>query len=489
MAHGKIRFLRRGRVVEYGSVTPMRTVLDYLRLEEKSRGTKEGCNEGDCGACTVALGSLRSGRIVYEPVNACILLMGQLHGKELVTVDDLAEDGALHPVQQAMVDKHGSQCGFCTPGFVMALFALYHSGQRPDRREIVDHIAGNLCRCTGYRPIIDAALDSCTGEAADRWARDESKSATLLAEINDGTDVFLGDDRNFIAVPARAETLVDLAAKHPDAILVAGSTDVGLWITKQLRDLPKMLHAGGVAELHAIEDLPGRLSLGAAVTYAEAESQLAAIDPDVGEVLRRLGSKQVRASGTVGGNIANGSPIGDTPPMLIALGATLHLRRGKFERSVELENFFLAYGKQDRAPGELVWRIDVPKLKADEAFRAYKIAKRFDQDISAVMAAFKFRFDGDRIAENRIAYGGMAATPKRASQAEAALAGAKLGDAASWELAIASLARDFQPISDMRASARYRLDVAQSLLRKALIEVSDGWSRHTRVMGVREEAA
>jgi xanthine dehydrogenase small subunit len=467
----------------------MRTVLDYLRLEEKSRGTKEGCNEGDCGACTVALGSLRHGRVVYEPVNACILLMGQLQGRELVTVDDLAEGGALHPVQQAMVDKHGSQCGFCTPGFIMALFTLYHSGHRPDRREIVDHIAGNLCRCTGYRPIVDAALDSCTGKATDRWARDAGKAATLLAEISDGADVFIDNKESFIAVPAKADTLADLAAKHPDATLVAGSTDVGLWITKQLRSLNKVIHVGGVAELHAIEDRPDRLSLGAAVSYAEAESRLAAIDPDVGEVLRRLGSKQVRASGTVGGNIANGSPIGDTPPMLIALGATLRLRRGKFERSMPLENFFLAYGRQDRAPGELVWRIDIPKLAANEAFRAYKISKRFDQDISAVMAAFKFRFAGDRIGEARIAFGGMAATPKRASQAETALAGAEFGNTASWESAITALAQDFQPISDMRASARYRLDVAQSLLRKALTEVADGSSRHARVIGIREEAA
>jgi xanthine dehydrogenase small subunit len=476
-------------MVEYGSVAPMRTVLDYLRLEEKSRGTKEGCNEGDCGACTVAVGSLRNGRVVYEPINACILLMGQLHGKELITVDDLAEGGALHPVQKAMVDKHGSQCGFCTPGFIMALFTLYQSGRRPDRREIVDQIAGNLCRCTGYRPIVDAALDACTGKAADRWTRDAGRAATVLAEISDGADVFIGDKQSFIAVPARADTLANLAAMHPDATLAAGSTDVGLWITKQLRNLSRIIHISGVPELHAIDDRPGQLSLGAAVTYAEAEVQLAAIDPDIGEVLRRLGSKQVRASGTVGGNIANGSPIGDMPPMLIALGATLHLRKGALERDMPLESFFLAYGKQDRAPGELVWRIDIPKLAANEAFRAYKISKRFDQDISAVMAAFKFRFAGDRIDEARIAYGGMAAIPKRASQAEAALVGVKLGDTPAWESAIAALTQDFQPISDMRASARYRLDVAQSLLRKALIEVLDGSSRHARVTGIREEAA
>jgi xanthine dehydrogenase small subunit len=489
MPRNSIRFLRRGQVVELGAVPPMRTVLDYLRLEEKSRGTKEGCNEGDCGACTVALGSLRGGRIVYEPVNACILLMGQLDGKELVTVDDLSLDGALHPVQQAMVEKHGSQCGFCTPGFIMALFTLYHSGQRPGRQEIVDHIAGNLCRCTGYRPIVDAGLDSCTGKAVDRWAREEKRAAAQLASLNDGSDAFVGDDASFVAVPASGGTLASLAARHPDATIVAGATDVGLWITKQLRSLPKIIHVSGVKELHEIADGRDRLSLGAAVTYAEAEPYLAAIDPDFGETLRRLGAKQVRASGTVGGNIANGSPIGDTPPMLIALGATLHLRHGETMRQMPLEQFFIAYGKQDRKAGELVWRVDVPKLKANEVFRSYKISKRFDQDISAVMAAFKFNLEGRRIAAARIAFGGMAATPKRASRAETALAGASLDAAASWSNAILALAEDYQPISDMRASAGYRLDVAQSLLRKALIETAGKASRDTRLMGFRGEAA
>ncbi len=466
----------------------MQTVLDYLRLEEKSRGTKEGCNEGDCGACTVALGSLRNGEVVYEPVNACILLMGQLDGKELVTVDDLAEGNTLHPVQQAMVDMHGAQCGFCTPGFIMSLFTLYHAGHRPTRQQIVDQIAGNLCRCTGYRPIVDAGLASCTGKAIDKWARGAKSAAETLSRLNDGSDLMIADGQGFLAVPSNPDTLASLAAANPDATIVAGSTDVSLWITKQLRTLPKIIHVSAVQSLHEIDDTPQRLSLGAAVTYAEAEPYLAAIDHDVGEVLRRLGSKQVRASGTVGGNIANGSPIGDMPPMLIALGATLHLRHGGATRQLPLEDFFLAYGKQDRQPGELVWRIDIPKLKAGEHFRAYKISKRFDQDISAVMAAFKFTVTGHRIDNVRIAFGGMAATPKRAPHTEKALADASLDDASTWSAAVSALAEDYQPISDMRASAAYRRDVAQSLLRKALIEIS-GATKDTRVVGIRGEAA
>ena len=286
---------------------------------------------------------------------------------------------------------------------------------------------------------------------------------------------------------AAPETLARLAAEHPDATIVSGATDVGLWITKQLRNLPKIILTGGVKELHTVANGKNRVSLGAAATYAEAMPALGAIDADVGEVLRRLGSTQVRASGTVGGNIANGSPIGDTPPMLIALGATLTLRHGAAERSLPLEDFFIAYGKQDRKPGELVWRIDVPKLTAEQAFRAYKISKRFDQDISAVMSAFNLTLDGRKISAARIAFGGMAATPKRAANAEAALRGASLDQPASWDAAIAALARDFQPISDMRASAAYRIEVAQGLLRKALMEVAG--AEATRVVGERKAVA
>ena len=486
-ARASIRFLRRGETVELRDVPPMRTVLDYLRLEERSRGTKEGCNEGDCGACTVALGTLRGGKIVYEPVNACILLMAQLDGKELVTVDDLSTDGQLHPVQQALVDTHGSQCGFCTPGFVMSLFTLYHEGHAPGREEIATHVAGNLCRCTGYRPIIDAGLAACTGRAVDRWAREADAAALRLAALDDGEDVFIGTSAGFIARPARAATLARLAAENPDATIVSGATDVGLWITKQLRVLPKIILTGGVKSLHEVKDAGSHVALGAAASYAEATPALAAIDPDLGEVLRRLGSTQVRASGTVGGNIANGSPIGDMPPMLIALGATLTLRHDAAERTLPLEDFFIAYGKQDRKAGELVWRIDVPKLKPDEAFRAYKVSKRFDQDISAVMSAFRFSLDGRRIASARIAFGGMAATPKRAAATEQAVAGLSLDQPSGWDVAVAALARDFQPISDMRASAAYRMEVAQGLLRKALMELAGASA--TRVTGARRAVA
>ena len=487
MARDVVRFLRRGRVVELHDFPPTETLLEHLRLRERALGTKEGCAEGDCGACTVAVGRLRAGRRVYEPVNSCIQLVGTLDGTEVVTVDDLAERGGhgLHPVQQALVDAHASQCGFCTPGFVMSLFTLYHAGTRADRATVNDWLAGNLCRCTGYRPIADAAIASCTGVATDANARDAGETAKRLETIADGEDLFVGSEDSFFAAPATEDGLAALAARYPDAVLVGGATDVGLWVTKQLRELPRILHTGRVASLHAVRERGDRLEIGAAATYAEAEPALAAIDPDVGEMLRRLGSKQVRAAGTVGGNIANGSPIGDTPPVLIALGATIELRLGESRRTLPLESFFLAYGRQDRAPGEILTRIFVARLGPRDHFRCYKISKRFDQDISALLGAFRLRIEGARVVGARIAFGGMAATPKRARTTERAVAGLSLEEPKSWSAAARSLAADFAPIDDHRASAAYRLRAARALLTKALAEVAGRPTAETRVAGVR----
>ena len=487
---GEIRFLRRGKVVKLAGVFPTLTLLDYLRLTERATGTKEGCAEGDCGACTVVVRRLRGERLVYEPVNACILFVGQLDGCEIITVEDLARDGMLHPVQQAMVDLHGSQCGFCTPGFVMALFALYHRAdtRAVDRQRVNDWIAGNLCRCTGYRPIVDAALASCAAPADDWFSAGETQARRALSELKDGEDIFIGTRERFFAAPASIMALAKLYYAHPDATLIAGSTDVGLWVTKQLRDLPKMIWLGRVKGLDEIEDRRDAVSFGAMVTHAEAMPYLTAIDRDLGELMRRFAGTQIRMAATVGGNIANGSPIGDLPPALIALGATLGLQRGERPRTLPLENYFVDYGKQDRQPGEFVRVVRIPKFGQGEHFRCYKISKRFDSDISAVMGAFKLRLDGTRIAGARIAYGGMAAIPKRARHAEKALIETYLGRPKTLEEAVEALAQDFCPIDDPRASAKYRLDVARALLRRALTEVGGVSTQKTRVVGFRETA-
>jgi xanthine dehydrogenase small subunit len=476
-----LRFRFRGREVALDRLSPRRTVLDWLREEAGAKGTKEGCAEGDCGACTVVLARLRRGRLTYQAFNACILLIGQLDGAELITVEDLAEGDALHPVQQAMVDHHGSQCGFCTPGIVMSLFAAYHSGEPATPASLCDQLAGNLCRCTGYRPILTAGLATCDGAPTDRFAASNKERAAALASFADGRDLFVGDDAWFFAAPASLDSLASLYELFPDADLVSGATDVGLWITKQLRDPRRVIWLGRVAGLDDIaERADGVLSLGAGVTLAEAHPLLGAIHPDLGELMRRFGSIQVRASGTVGGNIANGSPIGDLAPALIALGGSVVLRKSATTRTLPLEDFFIAYGKQDRAPGEFVLAVEAPRLAPGQHYRAFKVSKRLDEDISAVMMAARIQVEGRRVTGARVAYGGMAATPKRAANAERALVGASLDARASWRAALSSLSSDFTPLTDQRASAAYRMAVAANLLEKALIEIS-GASAPTRI--------
>ncbi|MEX0589623.1 MAG: xanthine dehydrogenase small subunit [Xanthobacteraceae bacterium] len=484
----EVRFYRRGRLIARSDLAPAATLLDYLRLEERATGTKEGCAEGDCGACTVVLRRLRAGRVVYEPVNSCILLAGQADGTEVIAIEDLA-DGELHPVQRALVKHHGSQCGFCTPGFVMALFALYHDGGRkPERARVVEAIAGNLCRCTGYRPILDAGLDACNGKPDDRFNRDEKDAARRLQSIADRADIFVGTRERFFAAPASIESLANLYLENPDATVVSGATDVGLWITKELRDLPKIIWLGRVAGLDGIDDKGAEVRIGATVTVEAVGPALAAIDSDLGQLIRRFGGWQVRNAATVGGNIANGSPVGDSPPALIALGAKLELQRGDRIRTIPLEDFFLDYRKQDRAMGEFVRAVVVPKLAKSEQFRCFKLAKRYDQDISAVMGAIKLRLDGKKIADARIAFGGMAGTPKRAKLTEANLKGIAAADAAAVEAALQAMEKDYTPLDDMRASAKYRLDAARNLVAKAVAEIGGTPTTETRVFGRRPDA-
>ena len=481
MSRNSLQFLRRGRTVRIGEFAPRTTLLDWLRLQERSIGTKEGCAEGDCGACAVVVVRERDGRLVYESVNSCITLLGQIDGGELITVEDLADEGVLHPVQEAMARDHGSQCGFCTPGIVMSLFAHYHECNGATTRDkINDALAGNLCRCTGYRPIVDAALAVCNG-ADDRFTRDAAVRRRALTALDDGADLFVGDQRAFFAAPASEQSLAQLYVQHPDATIVAGATDVGLWITKKLMPIEKIIHVGRVAELAKIEKTGDGHAFGAIVSLTRAAPVLGAIDPDIAEVLRRFGSIQVRATGTVGGSIANASPIGDLAPMLIVLDGSIELRHGDKIRTLPLENFFLDYGKQDRAKGEFVRRLLVPNLPPASHFRAYKISKRFDEDISALLAAFCLTVRDGTISEAKVAFGGMAAIPKRAKAVEERLRGLSLADTRGWQAAADAISNDFTPLTDLRASAAYRARVASNLVIKALAEIAGVTPDVTRI--------
>ena len=442
-------FCLNGEAVSVADENPTRTLLTWLRERRGLTGTKEGCAEGDCGACTVVLADRDSaGKLRYLPANACILCLGAVDGKEVITVEGLKD----HPVQRAMVECHGSQCGFCTPGFVMALHAHYKNSQGA---ELTDAIAGNLCRCTGYRPILEAGKRArgLADPKAER-AEDAARLARVRALPSDSVSL-----HGFFA-PTTVAELASFLAENPKATILAGGTDVGLWITKQHRDLQRVAYVGKVAELRTLQDSSNSLEIGAAVTYAEAYGALAALHPDIEELLRRLGAVQVRAAGTLAGNIANGSPIGDSMPFLMALGSSVTLQRADAQRTVALEDFYTGYRKTVRQPGEFIRSVRVPKLAAGARFGVYKLTKRFDQDISAVCAAF-YAAKG----EPRFVFGGMAATPARARKAEAAYA-------SGVDAACAALADDFKPLSDQRASSWYRLTAAQNLLRKFALGIS-----------------
>ncbi|MBZ9990394.1 xanthine dehydrogenase small subunit [Mesorhizobium sp. BH1-1-5] len=471
----EIRFILNGADVALKDVAPDATLLDWLRLNRSLRGTKEGCAEGDCGACTVLVGKLSAEGLVYESVNACIRFMGSLDGTHVVTVEHLRGDGEkLHPVQQAMVDFHGSQCGFCTPGFIMSLYGLWMKTPDPSNAAIEKALQGNLCRCTGYEAIMRAAhaISSYGKAAKDPLAVERKDIIARLKALRDGARVEIGSGKARLIVPANADDFAAIFENEPKATVVAGSTDVGLWVTKHMRDIAPAIFIGNLDGLGAMSEKDGVITIGAGVTYTEAFETLSRRIPALGPLVDRIGGEQVRNMGTIGGNIANGSPIGDTPPPLIALGAQLTLRKGKKRRTIPLETFFIAYGKQDRQPGEFVEAVHVPVPAKSTKFAVYKVTKRRDEDITATLGAFYLTLTKDgTVADIRIAYGGMAATPKRAAAVEKALAG-KVWNEATVEAAMAEYAKDFTPLTDMRATAEYRALAARNLLLRFYIETT-----------------
>ncbi len=487
---GAIRFVLDGEVRTVDAIAPTTTVLNFLREDLGRTGTKEGCAEGDCGACTVVLAELDGDRVRFRAVNSCIQFVPSLDGKELITVESLkGPDGSLHPVQRALVDCHGSQCGFCTPGFVMSLFALYKTRQDPTRGEIGDALSGNLCRCTGYRPIVDAGVRmyeygasredrheswmNCSFSlATDREiTQSEREMIERLRAIRRRETLLLRHGASTYYAPVTLKDLATLREAHPDARMLAGGTDVGLWVTKQHKDLPNILYVGDVAELKEIKVTKGDLEIGAGASLTDAYAALVAQHPELSELYRRFASPPIRNAGTLGGNIANGSPIGDSMPALMVMGATLLLRKGNRTREIALDEFYLAYQKTALVPGEFVVSVRVPHRSSDAHLRTYKVSKRFDQDISAVCGAYRVVVGNGRVGDARVAYGGMAATPRRAPATERALVGREWSEA-TIRAAMAALDDDYTPLTDMRATGAYRKSIARNLLYKFWIETS-----------------
>ena len=466
-----LRFLLNGRPVELTAVGASDTLLDFLRIDRRLTGTKEGCAEGDCGACTVLVGRLTDDGLVYEPVNACIRFLASCHGCHVVTIEHLrGPDGGLHPIQAAMVEYHGSQCGFCTPGIIMALYGLWMTNPEASATDIEVALQGNICRCTGYEPIIKAALAAgrAGGQAADALAVERELVAARLRDMR-GERVELSKNGERAVIPADTDDLAAVLEAEPKATLIAGATDVGLWVTKFMRDISPAVFIGHLMKSKRVEN--GEIRLGAGVTYSEAAPLIRQHIPAAHDYWLRIGGWQVRNMGTIGANIANGSPIGDTPPLLIALGARIVLRKGAARRELPLGDFFIEYGKQDRAPGEFVEEVIIP-VQPQAMIAAYKITKRRDSDITAVAAGFCLTVDNGTIADARICFGGMAGTPKRATVAEAALTGQPFARE-TFEAAARAVADDFQPLSDWRASADYRRTVAANLFRRFWLEQSE----------------
>jgi xanthine dehydrogenase small subunit len=464
-----IRFVHRGQVVSVADAPATRSLLDWLRDDAHCTGTKEGCAEGDCGACTVVVGRLDAqGALQTETVNACIRFLPTLDGQAVFTVEDLSPPaGPLHPVQQAMVDCHGSQCGFCTPGFVMSLWDCRQrhdaAGTRPTRQQLADDLAGNLCRCTGYRPILDAGERMFDAPAA---TLDTAATVAALKSLADDPPLAY---RNAYWAPRSLADFATLRATRPQARVLAGATDIGLWVNKQLRDLPELIDIGRVPELQRIDPADGALHIGAAVSLEAAWGALAQHWPQLTELWLRFASPPVRHAGTMGGNVANGSPIGDSAPVLMALDARIVLQLRSATREMPLTDFYTGYMANQLRPGEFVRSLVVPLPQAGQVLRAYKISKRFDSDISALCGAFALDLQDGIVRAVRLAFGGVAATVKRAAAAEAALVGRPWTET-TLTSAMAALATDFQPLTDLRASAAYRMQVAQNLLRRFWLE-------------------
>lgn len=466
MPKESIQFLLNNTVMTIEPPDPNITVLDYLRNDLHLTGTKEGCASGDCGACTVVVGELHNGQVQYKTVNACISFVTTLHGRQLITVEGLKSDNQLHPAQQALLDHHGSQCGFCTPGVVMSLFCLHEQAPSPDKAQAQEALAGNLCRCTGYQPIINAALDMSASTPYQN-----EKTIRQLTSMAITEDISIERNGHTFHSPQSASQLAQLLLKYPAARLLAGGTDLALEVTQQHQSLAEIIYLGNITELKTITQQQGHLSIGAAATYTECQPHFSAHYPEVVNLLERLGSLQIRNQGTIGGNIGNASPIGDMLPVLIALKAKLVLQRGNIIRQINTEDFFIDYKKTALQQSEFVRAVDIPLIQKQQHLKLYKVSKRIDDDISSVLCAILIDIEDDKIISVSLAFGGMAAIPKRAVNTEAKLLNQPWSKA-TIESAMNTLEQDFSPLSDIRASASYRMQVARNLLLKCFTEIN-----------------
>ena len=477
MISDTVKFLLNDKILEINNPDPNQTILNYIRTELKKTGTKEGCAEGGCGACTVVLGELVNGEVKYSAINSCISFVPSLNGKQLLIVEDLvSNDGKLHPVQDAMVKFHGSQCGFCTPGFVMSLFSMFKNNKSYDGELIKDSISGNLCRCTGYRPIIDAAKSLNKVDKKDEFSKNKNKVIKLLKKIKT-KNIYINNENKKFFSPKTIKELKNIIKKNSNLSFLAGGTDLSLTVTKERKEISCIVNLKEIRELDFIRVNKNYIEVGATTSLIEFENEIKKYYPDFYLVLKRYGSVQIRSVGTIGGNIATASPIGDTLPILLSLNAEVLIEGINKRKLVPINNFFIGYRKTKLKKNEFIRSIKIPLFKKN-IFKAFKISKRFDDDISSVCGSFNFEIDKNKIKEVFIAFGGMAAVPKRAKACEKILKNKPL-NLSTFNQAKNSLDKDLSPIGDMRASKEYRLEIAKNLLMKCFVEIDS--NKLTRV--------
>tara|TARA_Y100001960_G_scaffold317999_1_gene387095 strand:+ start:911 stop:2350 length:1440 start_codon:yes stop_codon:yes gene_type:complete len=470
MTSSIVKFVYQDQVTEVKNVDPNETLLNYIRTKLKKTGTKEGCAEGGCGACTVVLGELKDNKINYTSVNSCIMFLPTIHGKQLIIVEDLvSKSGQLHPVQEAMVKYHGSQCGFCTPGFVMSLFSMFKSNSKFNEDLIKNTISGNLCRCTGYKPIIKAGKSLNYKNKSDQFTKDKTNTIKLLKKINNESIVIYKKNRKYFA-PRYVQELKKILKKNDNAHLLSGGTDLSLVVTKEKKDLDSIIYMNSINELNYIKNNNEYIEVGATTPLIKLENYIQKHYFDFASILKRYGSVQIRNVATVAGNIATASPIGDTLPLLLSLDAKIVLKSVKKTKVIPLSNFFIDYRKTKLKKGQFIESIRIP-IFPKNIFKAYKISKRFDDDISSVCASFNLEILNKKIKSIKIAYGGMSSIPKRARYCEKVLLNSTITEQII-NRAKKSLEQDFKPISDVRASAKYRLEVAKNLLHKCFFEIT-----------------
>ena len=477
MTSSNIEFVYQNRIFKINKPDSNETLLNYIRTRLKKTGTKEGCAEGGCGACTVVIAELKNNEINYKAINSCITFLPTLQGKQLILVEDLiSQKGSLHPVQEAMVNYHGSQCVFCTPGFVMSLFSMFKNHSRFKDDVIKDSIAGNLCRCTGYQPIIKAAKSLKNKNKIDHFTKNEKNILNLLKKINNRSITIYNKGKKYFA-PRYVQELKKILKKNIDATFLSGGTDLSLSVTKERKYISSIIYMNSINELNYIKNNQKYIEVGATTPLIELESCIKKYYPDFAKILKRYGSPQIRNVATVAGNIATASPIGDCLPLLLSLNAQVVLQDLKKTKILFLDNFFISYRKTKLKKGQFVHSIRIP-LFEDNTFKAYKVSKRFDDDISSVCAAFNLEIVKNRIQNVRIAYGGMAAIPKRAIYCEKILSNSLVTEEIIHK-AKKALEKDFKPISDMRASGLYRMEVAKNLLEKCCVEI-----KHKKLIGI-----